>query len=178
MLNLINSFIVIFLISPLAAHAAIFLDLTDPKNMSTSEVYPSYEALQVVNFNDTKANMAIFGLKSDKASKDWDILISVSISESKGGKQSIYITLDTKCTDKEKEYGEMTVKTNDQNVRYSKYCDGKNIYITPRSMAGKSFLRDEFLKKQYVAFIFEDIFVTFDASGFTKAWNNFGGDAI
>jgi hypothetical protein len=39
-------------------------------------------------------------------------------------------------------------------------------------------LVDQFKKKNSVKFEFSDISLTFDATGFTKAWNSYGGDAL
>ncbi len=73
---------------------------------------------------------------------------------------------------------ETVVKTNGQNVRYHRFCDGSNIYLTPYSKAGDNFLVDQFKKKNSVEFEFSDISLIFDATGFTKAWNSYGGDAL
>ncbi|HCG5919395.1 TPA: hypothetical protein NJ048_004579 [Vibrio parahaemolyticus] len=158
--------------------ASFTLDLTDPKNLAIADMYPSYEMLRSISFADTGTGSSLFGFKSDRASDNWDTIFEARISTSKSGQQRIYVTLAVPCTDRETSYENVTIKTNDQNVRYNKFCDGSRIYLTPLSKAGDNFLVDQFKKKNSVAFEFSDIRVVFDADGFTKAWNNYGGDAL
>ncbi|EHA1075519.1 hypothetical protein V3H39_22270 [Vibrio parahaemolyticus] len=158
--------------------ASFTLDLTDPKNLEIADMYPSYELLRSISFADTSSGSALFGFKSDKASDNWDTIFEARISTSKSGQQRIYVTTAVPCTERETNYENVTIKTNEQNVRYSKYCDGSRIYLTPLSKAGDNFLVEQFKKKNSVAFEFSDIRVVFDAKGFTKAWNSFGGDAL
>lgn len=159
-------------------YAGFTLDLTDPKNLEIADIYPSYEMIRSVNFNDTDANTSILGFKSSKDSEGWDAMFIAEISANKNGKQKIYIYLSSTCSDSKKNMGNTTIKTNDQNVKYHRFCDGKNIYITPISKAGDNFLVNEFKKSDSVKFEFSDIIVLFDASGFTKKWNGYGGDAL
>ncbi|MFH4804556.1 hypothetical protein WMQ58_22910 [Vibrio diabolicus] len=158
--------------------ASFTLDLTDPKNLAIADMYPSYEMLRSISFADTGTGSSLFGFKSDKASDNWDTIFEARISTSKSGQQRIYVTLAVPCTDRDTSYENITIKTNDQNVRYNKFCDGSHIYLTPLSKAGDNFLVDQFKKKNSVAFEFSDIRVVFDADGFTKAWNSYGGDAL
>jgi hypothetical protein len=158
--------------------AGYTIDLTDPKHIEIADAYPSYEVLKVINFEDTGDGLSLFGFKSKKYSEDWDVIFHARISNSQGGDQKIYITLSTECSNTEKSYGEITIKTNEQNVRYSKYCDGKHFYITPLSKAGDNFLVNEFKKKNNVILKFSDFTLFFDATGFTKAWKKAGGDAL
>lgn len=159
-------------------YASLILDLTDPKNLDIADMYPSYEVLINANFNDTDGNSSIIGFKSSKDSEDWGPVFSAEIAASKNGKQKIYIQLDSICSDSKKDIGTITIKTNEQNVKYSRFCNGTHIYITPLSKAGENFLVNEFKKSNYVKFVFSDITLLFDASGFTKKWNDFGGDAL
>lgn len=158
--------------------ASVTLDLTDPKNLEIADMYPTYELLRIMSFADTSNGSALLGFKSDKASDNWDTIFEARISSSKSGQQRIYVTTAKPCAERETNYENVTVKTNEQNVRYSKYCGGSHIYLTPLSKAGNNFLVEQFKKKNSVAFEFSDIRVVFDAKGFTKAWNNFGGDAL
>jgi hypothetical protein len=162
--------------------AEFTLDLTDPEYLDIADIYPSYEMLNVVNFEDTKGTpangFAFFALKINKDNEDWDVLFSAEISNSKGGDQIIYITLPRTCSDNKERYAPVTIKTNGQNVKYIKYCSGSAEYITPLSKAGHNFLVNEFKKKNNVIFDFSDVRVLFDATGFTKAWRNAGGDAL
>ncbi|WP_105264922.1 hypothetical protein [Pseudoalteromonas sp. T1lg76] len=153
------------------------LDLTDPKNIEIADMYPSYELLRTVSFEAT-GKAALLGFKIDKTSDDWDAIFEARISANMDGEQKIYITLDLPCSDQEEILDPSTIKTNGQNVRYYRFCNGSHVYMTPISKAGDNFLVDEFKKKDFVKFEFSDITVLFDAAGFTKQWNNFGGDAL
>ncbi|CAK3099509.1 conserved exported hypothetical protein [Vibrio crassostreae] len=171
-----------FLILPFKSFAFANLDLTDPKNIEIADMYPSYEYLRIINFEDsagnsTLANSTVSAFEANKGSGVWEVF-SAAIGESKTGKQRIYITLAKTCDDTKEQFAAITLKTNDQNVRYNKFCDGRNIYLTPMSKAGDNFLVNQFKKKNSVSFVFSDIHIVFDATGFTKAWNNYGGDAI
>lgn len=176
--------IILFMLSLLSfpSFAEFTFDLTDPKNLEVADIYPHYEILKSINFEDTKGSRfegySFFSLKTNKDNENWDSIFSASISSSKDGGQRVYITLAVKCSDKEKNYEPITIKTNGQNVRYRKFCDGSHEYITPISTAGHNFLVNEFKKKDNVLFEFSDIKVLFDATGFTKAWSNAGGDAL
>jgi len=158
--------------------ASFTLDLTDPKNLEIADIYPAYEVLRSISFKDTKGSYAFFAFKTKKDIEDFDVIFSAHISNSQSGKQKIYITLNVKCADKDKSYESITIKTNGQNVKYNKFCDGSSVYITPLSKAGDNFLVNEFRKKDDVLFKFSDIRVLFDATGFTKVWNQAGGDAL
>lgn len=162
--------------------ATLTFDLTNPKYLEIADMYPSYELLRTINFEDTKGSdfegYSFFSFKNKKDSEDWDTIFTANIAESKGGEQKIYITLAIACSDKDKGYEPITIKTNGQNVKYNKFCNGSNTYITTLSKAGHNFLVNEFKKKDSVLFEFSDIKVIFDATGFTKAWNNAGGDAL
>jgi len=176
--------IILFMLSFLSfpSFAGFTLDLTDPKNLEIADIYPSYEVLGSISFEDTKGTQlkghSLLSFKRTKDNEKWDSVFSAGISSSKGGKQRIYVSLAANCTDKDKSYDPITIKTNEKNVRYNKYCDGSNEYIAPLSKAGDNFLVNEFKKKDSVIFEFSDIRVFFDATGFTKAWNNAGGDAL
>ncbi|ENM5772340.1 hypothetical protein P3491_36975 [Vibrio parahaemolyticus] len=158
-------------------HAAFTLDLTDPKNLEVADMYPSYELLRSLSFEDT-GDSAMFGFKLDKSSEIWDTIFVASISANMDGKQKVYIYLALKCSDKDEKFEQSTHKTNGQNVRYYRFCDGNNVYMTPVSKAGDNYLVNEFKKKDNVSFEFPDIRVIFDAAGFTKRWNSYGGDAL
>ncbi|RZP53910.1 hypothetical protein D8T48_21745 [Vibrio vulnificus] len=158
--------------------AGYTLDLTEPKNLSVADMYPSYELIRSLNFSDLEDGSALVGFKSDKTSDHWDTIFAAKIGSSKSGEQRIYITTAITCSDKDASLDNATIKTNNQNVRYSRYCDGQYIYLTPLSKAGDNFLVDQFKKKESVIFEFSDIAILFDATGFTKAWNSYGGDAL
>ena len=159
-------------------NADFTLDLTDPKNLEIADMYPAFEIMRSLNFKDTGGEKSLLGFKSSKDSDNWDNVFVAQISTSKEGEQKVYIYLASTCTDSEKPIGKTTIKTNNQNVKYHRFCDGKNIYITPVSAAGDNFLVGEFKKSEMVKFEFSDIMILFDATGFTKGWNSFGGDAL
>ncbi|HCK0617622.1 hypothetical protein CGI93_22320 [Vibrio parahaemolyticus] len=158
--------------------AGFTMDLTDPQYLNVADMYPSYEMLRSLNFNDNDGKMSLFGFKTDKNSDSWDTIFAATISSNRDGKQKIYITLASTCDNTEEVLEKTTIKTNGQNVRYHRFCDGTHIYMTPISKAGDNFLVNEFKKKDSVKFEFSDIVVLFDATGFTKGWNNYGGDAL
>jgi len=170
--------LMIFTLFSSASFASFTIDLTDPRYIEIADMYPFYEELTSMSFSDTGNGLSILAFKSEKNTKEWDVIFSAKIANSKEGLQKIYITLSTICTDKEIIYDSMTIKTNGQNVRFSKFCNGKNFYITPLSRAGDNFLVNEFKKKDNVLFEFDDLNIIFDATGFTKAWDEAGGDAL
>lgn len=174
----INRILLLIWLLPFISHAGYTVDLTDPKELELADIYPSFEVMRSLNFNDTQSKMTMFGFKSDKESDDYDVIFYADISSDKNGKQRIYITTSKSCDNSDEPFETIRIKTNGQNVRYKRFCNGSYIYITPMSAAGSNYLRDEFMKKDDVVLAFSDIFVIFDATGFTKAWNNYGGDAL
>ena len=170
---------ILYLLSLVSLHcnAAFTIDLTEPKYLNLADSYSLYEVLRVVNFSDTGDGTSLIGFKTDKNNEDWDSIFSTRISSNKNGKQNLYILLASTCNDKDMQE-KTSIKTNGQNVRYLRFCDGQHIYLTPLSKAGDNFLVDQFKKKNSVKFEFSDITLFFDATGFTKAWNSYGGDAI
>ncbi|MFA0565617.1 hypothetical protein AB4559_18090 [Vibrio sp. 10N.222.51.C8] len=75
-------------------------------------------------------------------------------------------------------YDGMSIKTNNQNVRYSYNCHEDTPYLWPFSNQGNEFVIDAFKKSANVSFEFPHQFLFFSAHGFTKAWAEFGGDAL
>ena len=165
------------LVAP-ACFADVTIDLTKPKNLEVADIYPSYEILRSLNFEDTQKNMSITAFKRKKDNEDWDPIFMVQIESSKGGEQKIYIYLALSCTSSDESYESIIIKTNDQNVKYNKFCNGSRVYLTPASKAGDNFLVGEFKKQENVIFVFSDTAIIFDAMGFTKYWNDYGGDAL
>lgn len=165
------------------SNAVTVIDLTDPTNLEVADQYPSFKEIKIVSFEDStgieeldNGNSSIFGLKPND-SDDWRIF-KASIAASKEGKQRIYIYTAKTCKDEDEDITTIVIKTNKQNVKYNSYCNGNVYYISPISKAGLNFLISEFKKKENVIFEFSDITVLFDATGFTKKWGKFGGDAI
>jgi hypothetical protein len=163
---------------PFKSFAASTWDLTDPSNLDMANIYPDYQLLRILNFEDTDNGKSMIGFKTKKSDENWEPIFVVSIDHSKNGNQRIYITTAKSCNDIKESYEDIILKTNEQNVRYSKYCDGNFEYLTPRTEAGDNFLESEFKKKNIVVIEFSDIKLFFDATGFTKAWNSQGGDAL
>lgn len=153
-------------------------DLTDPSNLAISNIYPDYELLSSANFAATGNGKSIIGFKTKKSNEDWEPIFIVSIGHSKNGNQRIYITTAKTCNDIEVNYEDIILKTNEQNVRYNKFCNGSFQYITPRTDAGDRFLESEFRKEDVVTIEFSDIVLFFDATGFNEAWDSKGGDAL
>jgi hypothetical protein len=172
-----TSLILLMLVAP-ACFSSVTLDLTKPENLDIADIYPSFQMLRSLSFEDTKDNVAYFGFKTKKDNEDWDTIFSAKISSNTSGEQSIYIVLSKGCTSSDEAYERIIIRTNEQNVRYDKFCNGTNIYITPASKAGDNFLIGEFKKKDAVSFDFSDISIVFEAAGFTESWSNYGGDAL
>ena len=102
-----------------------------------------------------------------------------NISSSKSGQQRLYISTPRKCDEANStDMNSTTVNVNGQNVRFLHYCSSGNIYMTTATEAGDEYVISEFRKKDTVRFGFAEYPVIFDATGFTRQWNNFGGDAL
>lgn len=84
------------------------------------------------------------------------------------------------CSDSTKAMDIKTIKTNGQNVKYFSYYteDSGNIYMMPVSKAEGNFLVNEFKAEKFIVFELNGVNLVFDTDGFTKRWNNFGGDAL
>ena len=171
------AFFLLFIITA-PSYAGFTMDLTDPEFLEVADEYPLYEVLTSTSFNDGNVNTSTFSLKSDKDNKNADEYFVAEINSSSEGEQRIYIQLSLPCSDEDEVLEDSIVKTNDRNVRFERYCDGENVYMTPLSKAGDNYVLAEFKEKNIVVFEFSDITVFFDAEGFTSAWNSFGGDAL
>ncbi|CAM3718968.1 hypothetical protein [Pseudoalteromonas maricaloris] len=171
-------YLLFLLLLPIKSFAVNTWDLTDPSNLDIANTYPNYQLLQILSFEDTGNGQSIIGFKTEKSNENWGPVFAASIALSKNGNQRIYIYTARTCNNTQKRYEDIILKTNEKNVRYSKYCDGSIEYLTPRTTAGDNFLESEFKKKNVVVIEFSDIKLVFDARGFTKAWNSKGGDAL
>ncbi|PMH10891.1 hypothetical protein [Vibrio splendidus] len=166
-------------------HAKTFVDLTDSSNQNIAKNYPDFESLYSLSFEQSlKIDdynfkfLSLFMLKSNNDNELPDVIYIAKISSSQDGQQRIYITLPTPCDENSDQNLKPTVvRTNGKNVRYSQYCDG-SIYLSPYTDEGFNYLVKEFKQSHSVKFELSGIPVVFDAKGFTKAWNSFGGDAI
>lgn len=159
-------------------YAGFSIDLTDPRHLKLADLYPSYEMMTSMDFNETNGDFSLVAFKTFKDNESWDTLFVAKIASSIDGTAKIYITLASKCSDPKSTLSDITIKTNDQNVRYHRYCDGMYIYITPVSKAGDNFLVNEFKTNPSVMFGFKDVPIIINAVGFTNKWNSFGGDAL
>ncbi|WP_297892744.1 hypothetical protein [Shewanella sp.] len=174
-----RKFIPVLYLASLPCYAGFTLDLTDPENLTIADLYPSYEAIRTLSFSDTGKNMSLVGFKLKKESDEWNPIFSATIGSTIKGKQTLYISLDIECSGDKEILEASVIKTNDQNVKYSRYCGpDKKVYMTPTSAAGENFLINEFKKKDMVKFEFSDITIFFDAEGFSKSWSSYGGDAL
>ncbi len=161
--------------------AVVDLDLRDPENIDIADIYIAHNFIRIVSFADTQGDKnsgrSFFGLSKDGGENFEDVFVA-SILFNKSGERNIYITTNIKCEGDGADLDDTVVKTAGQNVRYLQFCNGETIYITPRSEAGKNFLLKKFKELNNVAFEFSHLNVLFDATGFTKAWENIGGDAL
>jgi len=174
--------LIVGLFSNQSKGGAVF-DLTNPDHLKLADMYPNYKEMRVASFDDTKGikelgdgNRSIVGLKPNN-SDDWEIF-QATLSTDTTGKRRVYIHSTNPCKNEDEDGKTVTLKTNEQNVRYVRYCDGNFYYFSPISTAGLNFLVSEFKKKEAVKVEFSDIHIIFIATGFTKSWNNFGGDAL
>ena len=117
--------------------------------------------------------------------------LMASIGHSVNGEKRIYIALQkyisgnpvSFCEDKEPIYA----KINEQTIRFNSYCrdyekDGKTYketYMTPLSNRGDEYLYNSFRKsRDHVTFELGGIYTPISSVGFSKAWEDFGGDAL
>lgn len=169
----------------------LYYDLTLPENVGIADNYTPYELMVLWSVGDTQAKssgddaLALTGFCLKLDCKDWDSSYYVEIARSTEGSLMLYLhVLDFKCDSNTKEFEKVVfgVQTdrseNVQNVKFTEYCSKDHRYYTPTSVAGKNFLIDAFKKSVLVKIIIKGIPVPFDAEGFTKAWNSFGGDAL
>ncbi len=154
--------------------AAKTIDLTNPDNLELSNLYPDHDTLETINFNDTEGKFSRFLLKNNQ-NPDSNLSIKAHIGSGTSGEQRIYLLTNKACYNSEKVENK-TIKTNDKNVIYNVYCHNGQQYFTPKSTAGLNYVINEFKRKKYVFF---SVFIAYiDATGFTKAWNNYGGNAL
>ena len=87
------------------------------------------------------------------------------------------------CEDKEPIYA----KVNKQTIRFNSYCRDykekgetyKETYMTPLTNKGDKYVYDAFKKsRDYVIFELWGIYTPISSVGFSKAWEDFGGDAL
>lgn len=153
------------------------LDLDDPENAGIAKYYPGYEAMVYSNFTEG-VDASVVALWKDKNQVKWDKMYIAKIEIGTSGQQKIFILLTDSCSNDKNSYAPVVIKTNHQNVRYYKDCILNNIILTPVSSVGVDFVVNEFKKDGIVIFDFLDFNIVFDATGFTKAWAEFGGDAL
>lgn len=177
-LGIMKKFLFFILFISNQSIAGFTADLTHPEYQKLASLYPSYELLRSLNFDETGEYQSIVGFKHKKENKNWDAVYSAKIGNSVNGTQNIYIEMAQQCTEENKKIGMITINTNGQNVRYNKFCNGKEVYIIPLSKAGNRYLVRQFKNDKLVKFKFPNINITFDAQGFSNAWDSFGGDAI
>ena len=140
----LKSYFLSYFFFPTLSSADIVVDLTTPEAASFSEKYPEYEWMRLLSFADTGENLAITAFQISKDVDEFDLYIA-TISSSKKGKQKLYITIPDTCSEGDPKLDEnTTIKTNEQNVMYLRFCDGKRVYLTPFSDAGNDFLINEF----------------------------------
>ncbi|PMO44774.1 hypothetical protein BCT10_13940 [Vibrio splendidus] len=114
--------------------------------------------------------------------------ITLLVDHSKGGKQNFYIEHSVKNGSTCKAYSSRStsvIKINGQAVKFLTFCnqfsDNNNWYqsMTPETTRGKNFVVNTFKNAPNTVSI-EATDYTFNATavGFTKAWNNAGGNAL
>ncbi|PMN99609.1 hypothetical protein BCT21_11605 [Vibrio sp. 10N.222.55.F9] len=114
--------------------------------------------------------------------------ITLLVDHSKSGEQNFYIEHSVKNGSTCKAYSSRStsvIKINGQAVKFLTFCnqfsDSKNWYqsMTPETTRGASFVVNTFKNAPKTVSV-EAIDYTFNATavGFTKAWNNAGGNAL
>lgn len=159
------------------------IDLTDknaPDVKVFTKAYPGYELYLSQNFYDTNGKITVSALKIKKSNKRYDKFYGVSISNDQTGKQRLYIgMLDKHCKKDNDTPNKSVLNIEGVNVKMTYFCggDGHGSY-TPTSDEGSNFLVDNFKRKNTVRIKLDSLPIFFEATGFTKAWNKHGGDAI
>ena len=135
-----------------------------------------YEALVVTN---------------DEQYPDVSWFLVTSIDHSVSGEKRIYISLQkyisgkpvSICEDKDPIYA----KVNGQAIRFSPFCRDyesngekyKETYITPLPSNGDKYLYNSFKKSsEHIIFELWGIRTPISSVGFSKAWKDFGGNAL
>lgn len=162
------------------AHAYYKIDLTDAKYKNSAKNWPKATSLLFKSFDeDTPFTKSYFVVTRTK--DDYDFY-SMEIFPAVSGKQSIYLRTNIPCERENKDsssIGKTALKVNGKNVMMNAYCSSVNErYYTPTSDEGFDYTVYQFKTSKVVNIANDNIHLFFDAMGFTKAWNNFGGDAI
>ncbi|MDC5855529.1 hypothetical protein [Vibrio europaeus] len=115
---------------------------------------------------------------------------SAYIAHSKNGEQRLYFETirfenheNVKICDPESEQENTVLTINGQPVKFFTYCNtDKNKTITQsmtaQSNAGTEFVINTFKGSNQVTISVGSFKISIPANGFTKAWNNAGGDAL
>ena len=137
---------------------------------------------RTLNFSEAGFS-GVYGYRDDSATKPYRGFY-VKIASSIDGKQRLYVhdtVEDCHENYKTERYTEAVLRVNGTNVRFAKMCSDEESGIgtnyTPETTKGADYVVGQFKRSNFVTInIFGDI--AFDAHGFVKEWNSFGGDAL
>lgn len=164
----------------LNGYAGSLIDLSDPKYAKYAEMYPNHNFLHTVSFAETEGGkLSVFALKNSRDNSSINVAYAARIMDINNNKQpQVFIETPFKCTDVNGSYEDVIIDTNTQYVRYTVFCSGTHKVLTPKSQSGVNFLVTQFKSERPVGMDFPDVFVMFDASGFSESWRNLGGDVL
>ena len=154
------------------------VDLSKPEANGIAAVFKGYDFYSSRSFSDTGTNeskIAVGKYESDSWGRIW----VASIGSAKNGEQQMYFSaVHDFCDDKDEPSSASVFNVEGKNVRFTKYCNGeyREYFITTRK--GEDYVLEQFKKRDMVSIKGFQYPLLFDAAGFTKAWNSFGGDAL
>lgn len=109
-----------------------------------------------------------------------------SIDMSEDGHQRLYTMIDfpgkDSCRLGQDDHLPNVAKFNGQHVKMHSFCNHNGTYsyisATPATQKGAQFVVNEFKRQKNVRIEFADFNVVMPATGFSRAWSHYGGDAI
>lgn len=161
------------LILSISAQARTDLDLNLPENLKYKKRYPEYRFIVWHDFVEGET-LSMFSLVNETIIKSYAALIG----HNNGGIQGVHIMLPNSCNYGQEQAAIEILKTNEKNVRYKRYCQDNTELLRPKTAAGMEYLINEFKNKKFVNIEIDKTLIPFNARGFTKAWDDLGGNAI
>lgn len=132
-----------------------------------------------------------YSITSDNQYPAVSWLLVASIGHAVNGNKRIYIFLRKYISEKPVTFCEnkepVIAKINNQPIRFNVFCmdyeengeKHKEMYLTPLSINGDEYLYNSFRKsRDHVMFELWGIYTPISSVGFSKAWEDFGGDAL
>lgn len=152
-------------------------------NVSSDDIYHGVDVFNLINFNDTSKetykNSTVTVVKKKNGT---EVFYTTRISSAVNGKQSLYFEDNVKCKYKENaEPKDGVMKILKQKIKVLTFCSAEGFtYYTPTTYAGTNYVIKQFKALKIVPVEFPTAYypVLFDATGFSKVWSSFGGDAL